>query len=217
MVVCLENPALARNGRRPKQLQERCGVVCWLWKGIRVECLTHRDVLRFSRIQGVRRTAICEQLRRDIGFDTPMVVDDDISGIGHGSDDGGAKAPLVTDRDNFIFVALFDHAEHALLGLTGEDFSGGHAGFALRDDIGINVHANIALARHFDACTGKAGSAEVLDAADVPGSKNLKRRFDQQLAKEGVANLDIGALRFGCFGDLHGCKRCAMNTIPACG
>ena len=145
------------------------------------------------------------------------MVDDDISGIGHGSDDGGAEAPLVTDRDDFIFVALFDYAEHALLRLTREDFSGGHAGFALRDDIGINVHANITLARHFDTRTGKAGGAEVLDAADMPGSKNLKRRFDQQLAEEGIAHLDIGALGFGCFGNLHGCKRCAMNTIPACG
>ena len=146
-----------------------------------------------------------------------MVVDDDILGIGHGPDDGGAEAPLVTDRDDFIFVALFNHAEHAFLGLTGEDFSGGHAGFALRDDIGVNVHPDIALARHLDACAGKAGGSEVLDTADVPGSKNLKRCFDQQLAKEWVAHLDIGALCFGCFGDLHGCKRCAVNTIPARG
>ena len=179
VVVCLENPAFACDRRGSKQLQKRCGVVCWLWKGIRVESFTNRDVIWLSSIQGVRWTAIREQLRRDIGFDTPMVVDDDILGIGQGPDDGGAEAPLVTDRDDFIFVALFDHAEHALLGLTGEDFRGGHAGFTLRDDIGVNVHPNISLARHFHACAGKAGGAEVLDAADVPASQNLKCCFDQ--------------------------------------
>ena len=50
VVVCLENPALAGNRRRPEELQERCGVVCRLWKGIRVESLTNRDVIRFSGI-----------------------------------------------------------------------------------------------------------------------------------------------------------------------
>ena len=45
MVVCLEDPALAGNRRGSEELQERCGVVCRLWKGIRVIGLTNCDVV----------------------------------------------------------------------------------------------------------------------------------------------------------------------------
>ena len=64
------------------------------------------------------------------------------------------------------------------------------------------VDSEGAACAHLAGGTGEAGGAHVLDAQDRAGLHHFQTGFQQQLLKEGIAHLDVGALLLGAFGEL---------------
>jgi hypothetical protein len=96
--------------------------------------------------------------------------------------------------EDFVFAAFFGDQQHALLAFGEHDFVGGHAGFALRNEVEFDVEADAAARAHFAGGAGEAGCAHVLNADDGAGLHGFKAGFQEQLLHKGVADLNVGAL-----------------------
>ncbi len=105
--------------------------------------------------------------------------------------------------------------EHALLRLREHDFVGGHAGFALGDEVELDGDAELALGAHLAGGAGEAGCAHVLDAEDGAGLHDFEAGLEEEFFEEGVAHLDVGALLFGALGELFGGHGGAVDAVAA--
>ena len=108
------------------------------------------------------------------------------------------EAPLFEDAQDFVFAALFGHQQHALLAFGEHDFVGGHAGFALRNEVEFDIEADAAACAHLAGGAGQAGGAHVLNADDGAGLHGFEAGFEQQLLHERIAHLHVGPLLLRC-------------------
>ncbi len=107
------------------------------------------------------------------------------------------------------------HHQHAFLAFRQHEFVGGHAGFARRHLVEVELDADVALAGHFHRRTGQAGGAHVLDGDDGVGGHQFQAGLDQQLLGERVADLHGGALVLGIGGELGGGHGGAVDAVAA--
>ena len=162
----------------------------------------------------VERRVVGEGLVGNVGHQHAVMADAQARLGLDGADDDGVEAPLGEDAQDFVFAAFFGHQQHALLAFGEHDFVGAHAGFALRDEVELDIEAHAAARAHLAGGAGEAGCAHVLNADDGAGLHGFKAGFEQQLFHEGVADLDVGPLRLRCLrGTLRwpwwrrGCRR----------
>ena len=126
-----------------------------------------------------------------------------------------SRPHFAEDAQDFVFAALFGDQQHALLALGEHDLVGGHAGFALRNKVELNVEAHAAARAHLAGGAGESGRAHVLNADDGAGLHGLKAGFEQQLLHEGVADLHVGPLGLGAFVELFAGHGCAVDAVAA--
>ncbi len=124
----------------------------------------------------------------------PLVADDDAAGVGEVADHREVQFPLGEDGLGLRFRAGLEDHQHAFLAFAEHHLVGGHAGFALGDGVQREVDAHAALAGHLHTGAGEAGGAHVLDGDDGVGGHQLHAGLDEKLFREGVADLDGGAL-----------------------
>jgi hypothetical protein len=143
------------------------------------------------------------------------VADDDAAGVGEVADHREVQFPLGEDGLGQGFPPGLEDHEHALLALGEHHLVGGHAFFALGDVVQREVHAHAALAGHLDTRAGEAGGAHVLDGDDGVGGHQLQAGLDEEFFREGVADLDGGALFFRVRGEFRGGHGGAVDAVPA--
>ena len=131
------------------------------------------------------------------------------------ADDDGVESPLCEDAQDFVFAAFFGDQQHALLAFGEHDLVGGHAGFALRNEVEFDVEADAAARAHLAGGAGEAGRAHVLNADDGAGLHGFEAGFEQQLLHEGIADLDVGALGLGALVEFLAGHGGAVDAVAA--
>ena len=129
------------------------------------------------------------------------------------ADGDGVESPLVEDAEDFVLAAFFGDEEHALLRFAEHDLVGGHAGFALGDEVEFDLDANAAARAHLTGRAGEAGGAHVLYADDCAGLHGFEAGLEQQLLHEGIAHLHVGTLGFGAFAELFARHGGAVDAV----
>ena len=163
----------------------------------------------------VKRSVVGEGLVRDISDQDAVVANAKARLRLDGADDGGVESPLGEDGKDLVFPALFGYQEHAFLALGEHDFIAVHVGFALGDVVELDIEADAAARTHFAGGASEAGCAHVLNADDGTGLHGFKASLEEKLFHEGVADLDVGALRFSALVEFFTGHGCAVNTVAA--
>ena len=138
----------------------------------------------------------------------------DLARGGGGADHRRVQTPTLKDRLGIGFAPRFEDGQHPLLAFREHHFIGGHALFALGDEVQVKIYADAALAGHFNAGGRQASRAHVLDRGHRTGGHELQRRLDQQLLGEGVAHLDRRPLGLGIGVELCRGHGRAMDPVP---
>ena len=107
------------------------------------------------------------------------------------------------------------HEQHALLTFGEHDFVSGHPGFALRNEIELDVETDAAARTHFASGASEAGSAHILNANDSAGLHGFETGFEEEFFHEGIADLHVGTLGFSAFVELLAGHGGAVNAVPA--
>ena len=114
---------------------------------------------------------------------------DQAAGVGDLADVGGDDVPLAADLHELVELLRLDDRAHALLGLGGQDFRAGHALGTLVDVVEHDVHSDIAGGSQLGDGTGQACATEVLNTDDHAGVVQVQAALDEDLLREGVADL----------------------------
>ena len=150
----------------------------------------------------VERGIVREGLVWNVGDQFAVMADAEARVGLDGADDDGVETPFGEDAEDFVFAAFGGDQQHPLLALGEHDLVGGHAGFALRDEVELDVEADAAAGAHLAGGTGEAGCPHVLNADYCAGLHGFEAGFEEQLFHERVADLDVGALLLGAFFEL---------------
>src|SRR5699024_6565388 len=137
----------------------------------------------------VNRPLVRDGLRRGVEDDLALVLADQAAGVGDLADVGGDDIPLAADLHEFVDLLRLHDRAHALLGLGGEDLRAGHALGALVDVVEHDVHAHITGGSQLGDGTGQACATEVLNTDDDAGVVQVQAALDEDLLREGVADL----------------------------
>src|SRR5271157_1303680 len=163
----------------------------------------------------VERGVVSQRFVGNVGDQFAVVADAEARPRLDGADDDGVETPLLKDLEDFVFAAPGGHQQHPLLALGEHDFIGGHAGFALRDEVQLDVESDAAAGAHLAGGTGQPGGAHVLDADDGAGLHGFKAGFEEELFHERVANLDVGPLGLRAFAELFAGHGGAVDAVAA--
>ncbi len=79
----------------------------------------------------------------------------------------------------------------------------------------IDIDADSAAAAHFAGGGGEAGRAHVLNGDDGAGLHGFEAGFEEELFQEGIADLDVGALLLGLFGEFGAGHGGAVDAVAA--
>ena len=163
----------------------------------------------------VQRRLVAEFLDRQIGHHVAAMLDDKTLARRGVADHGEIQAPLLEDRLGFFFLLGLQHHEHALLAFRQHHLIGAHAGFAGRHRVEIEIDAEIALGAHLDRRAGQARRAHVLDRDHAIGLHDLEAGFQQQLFREGIADLHGRPLLGAVVVEFRRRHRGAVNAVAA--
>ena len=97
----------------------------------------------------VKRGFVGQLAIGNLGDDLAVVLHAQQAVVGDSADGDGVQTPLLEDLENFVFAAFLGDEQHALLGFGEHHFVRRHAGFALRDQVEIDLDADSAAAAHF--------------------------------------------------------------------
>src|SRR2546425_7864596 len=112
MVVLPVDPFLAGNVRAREELEECLDKVSWLVRvGSIGELVNVRGLLGGSR----GKRGLGHELRRSIGYDSPIVLDYEEPVFCDLADSRVSDVPLVEDRVELVLVPLFDGEKHSFL------------------------------------------------------------------------------------------------------
>ena len=163
----------------------------------------------------VQRRLVAEFLDRQIGHHVAAMLDDKTLARRGVADHGEIQPPFPEDRLGLLFLLGLQHHEHALLAFRQHHLVGAHAGFAGRHRVEIEVDAEIALGAHLDRRAGQAGRAHVLDRDHAIGRHDFEAGFQQQLFREGIADLHGRPLLGGIVVEFGRRHRGAVNAVAA--
>ena len=130
-----------------------------------------------------------ERPDRDIGRDLAVHAQHQPAGLGDPADHREIEFPFLENPARLVLAAGREDHQHALLALAEHDLVGGHAGFAHRHAVEVELDAEPALAGHLDRGRGQPGRAHVLDRDDRVGLHQFEAGLDQQFLGERVADL----------------------------
>ena len=156
---------------------------------------------------------VAELHDRQIGFDLALVLDDETLRVGRLADDREIETPFDEDRFGLGFLCRIEHHEHALLAFRQHHLISAHAFFAARDFVEIELNAEPALRAHFNGRRSETCSAHVLNGDDAALGHDFETGFEQQLLREGIANLHGRALLFRIGLERSRSHGGAMNAI----
>ena len=183
--------------------------------GVDVARVDHRQLRRRHMRPVVQRRLVAQFLDRQIGHHVAAMLDDKTLARRGVADDGEIEAPLLEDRLGLLFLLGLQHHEHALLAFREHHLVGAHAGFAGRHRIEIEIDAEIALGAHLDRRAGQPRRAHVLDRDHAIGCHDFEAGFQQQLFREGIADLHGRALLGGVVVEFGRRHRGAVNAVAA--
>src|SRR5215469_1636947 len=136
--------------------------------------------------------------------------------VNHAADRYRVKPPLLEYTEYFVLAPALGHEQHAFLRLAEHDLVCGHAGFALRNVIQLDLDANTAAGAHLARRAGEARRTHVLDADHSAGLHGFKTSLEQKLFEERIPNLNIRPLLLRSFLKLRAGHGRAMNAVTTC-
>ncbi len=163
----------------------------------------------------IERRLVAQFLDRQVGHDVAAMLDHKALARRGVADHGKIQPPLLEDRLGLFFLLGLEHHEHALLAFREHHLIGAHAGFARRHRIEIEIDAEIALGAHLDRRAGQPRRAHVLDRDHAIGFHDFEAGFQQQLFREGIADLHGRPLLGGIVVELGRRHRGAVNAVAA--
>ena len=216
-VVLLVHPTLGADVRTGQQLLQVRRIVARLVK------LGKNFGRRIQRNRGlpcahgpvIQRRIVGKRLVGNVGHQHAVVTNAQPRLGLHRAADDCVQSPLGEDLQHFVLAAFLGHQQHALLAFREHNLVRAHAGFALRNQIELDVEAHAAARAHLTGRAGEAGRAHVLNADDCAGLHGLQAGFQQQLLHKGVAHLHVGALGLSAFVELLAGHGRAVNAVAA--
>ena len=190
VIVLPIDPALAGNGRRPEERQQRL-----VRRRRRGQC-ADIELPRAGQVRGFRhRTVIHRRLVgqraiRNLGDDGAAISYPQQTIAGDFADVHGVQIPFVEDPLDLRLPASLDHQQHALLRFGEHDFVRGHAALALRHERHVDLDARAAARSHFGRRAGQTRRTHVLNADERVGLHHFQAGLEQQLFHERIADLD---------------------------
>ena len=86
------------------------------------------------------------------------------------------------------------HKQHALLRFRKQEFVGGHAFFARRHSIEVQLDAHISLSGHLRTTTGQTRSTHILGRDNITALKGFQASLNQSLLEKGISHLHRRAI-----------------------
>src|SRR5882672_6902081 len=168
------------------------------WARIKVAPGSRQDLsfdrARLSRVWRIARTIGDQSRSRKLGHHL-LALSDAVHRLGDDfSDHGCRQIPLGQYLGYRVLVSPLRHDEHSLLGFAEQDLVRRHSTFAGRDFRDIDGDADVPAFRHLRRRRRKTGRAHVLDRDDVSALDQLETRFEKQLLREWVADLNARSL-----------------------
>jgi len=216
-VVLLVDPALGTNVGAGQQLFQVGGKVA-------VFCQPSLDFFRRLKRNErlpdsdgamVERSIVGERFIWNVGDQDAVVTDAQPRLRLDRADDDAIESPLFKDAQHLVFAAFDGNQQHALLAFGEHDFISGHAGFALRNEIELDIEANATARAHLACGACEAGRTHVLNADDSAGLHGFKASFEEELLHEGVAHLHVGALGLRAFTEFFAGHGGAVDAVAA--
>ena len=143
----------------------------------------------------VKRRLGDQRLDRDVGHRFAVHAQHEPPGIGDVADHREVELPFLENPARLGLALRAQYHQHPLLAFAEHDLVWGHAGFAHRHEIEVELDAEPALAGHLDRGGGQAGRTHVLDRDDRVALHQFEAGLDQQFLGERVADLHGRPLR----------------------
>ena len=174
--------------------------------------LVDRDSLEGALVS---RRLVGEGQIGDLGDDRSLVADPQDLLLDHLANDDGIEIPALKDLQQLAFAALHGDDQHALLRFGEHHLVGGHARLALGHEVEIDLDPRSGARAHLAGGGGQPGRSHVLDAEDRLLTHRFEAGFEQQLLREGVADLDGRPFLHRCFIKLCRGHRRSVDPVPA--
>ena len=214
MIVLAINPVLGSDAREREQLFQNVGGRSRVGDAVETERFHFRDVSGFFRLALIDGRFIGDFLRGNVHDEFAAVTHLHMAGVGDDADLGPRQIPLVENAFHFLFAALVDHDEHALLRFRKHEFVAAHVRRALGNFVEFDLDARAGARRHFAGGTCQTRRAHVLHAGDCAGGEQFETRFAHKFFHERIADLHRTALSLGGFlGQILRRKRRARETV----
>ncbi len=154
----------------------------------------------------VQRRFVAQFLDWQIGHDVAAMLHHEALARRGVADHGEIQSPFPEDRLGLL---------HALLAFREHHLIGAHPGFAGRHRIEIEIDAEIALGAHFHRRARQASRTHVLDRDHAIGFHDFEAGFQQQLFREGIADLHGRTLLVRIVVEFGRRHRGAVNAVAA--
>ncbi len=125
------------------------------------------------------------------------------------------QIPFLEDAFDLRFASALGDQQHPFLRFGQHDFVRRHAGFALRHEGDVDLHAGAAARAHLRRRTRQARGAHVLDADERVRLHHLEARLEEQLLHERIADLHRRALLRRLLIELGRGHRRAVDPVAA--
>ncbi len=175
----------------------------------------HRFLRRLEVRPVVDRRFVAQLLDRQVGHDLVPVAHDEALARRGLADDGEIEAPFAKDRLGLALLLGPEHHEHALLALGQHHLVGAHAALAARHGIEIERNAEAAFGAHLDRGAGEPRRAHVLNGDHAVLRHDFQTGLEEELFREGIADLHGRALFLGCITELGGRHCRAVDAVAA--
>ena len=151
------------------------------------------QISRFARFPIIHWRLVGQLRSGNVGHDLSTVFHHHPAAVGHDANLRPRQVPLVENPLYFLFAALVNDDQHALLRFAKHDFVGRHVRDPLRNLAQINLDAGAGAGGGFASGTGQTRRAH------GAGGEQLQAGFQQQLFHERVPHLHRAALLPGRF------------------
>ncbi len=215
MVILLPHPALRTNVRAPKQALELGRKI-----GAVAEAYTLRHFAIDRRLPPrewtlVHRRIVGQRCIRNLRHNLAVFEHAHLGVQRDAANFNRIQSPLLEHAEYFLFASLLRDQQHAFLRLAEHNLVRSHARFALRDAVQFNFDSCAAARTHLAGRAGQASRAHILYAHDGPGLHRLEAGFQQQLFKEWISDLNVGALRFRTLAELLARHGGAVDAVAS--
>ncbi len=130
------------------------------------------------------------------------------------AEDRAVQRPFRRHLQHLFHAVRVHDEQHALLGFRKGDLPGGHALFTQGDAVQVQRHAHAALGGDLTGGGDDSRGAHVLHGIDEAFLQKFQAAFDEELLREGVADLHLGPAGAGVLRQFHRREGRSGDAVP---